>query len=481
MPLLCFAAAAYSGYTVLAIGIGRARQTQYNWIVAGAAALVNIALNLALIPPYGMMGAAVATLVAYVVLFFHLPNTPFAVDDPKGFNLPLDDHPRPLAPLLPEPDADRRRQERQVRRLGRLRRHVMGHYDGSKMAMWQIAQQYTLADNFFMGGFGGSFLNHQWLICACAPVLSRADTSPAKPTIAVVEPDGVTLTVAANSPKSAMDGIPKFVSDGNLTPDFYAVNTMQPPYQPSGNMPAQGGDPRYADPAEADDAAAADPAHDRRPAERQGLTWAWYSGAWQDALDHGNATPVPNFQYHHQPFNYYRRAIAPGTRGARRAHAGRRAWAASTFIKAIDDGQAAAGRLLQAAGQSQPAFGLCQHPAGDAHIADVVAHLEKSPQWAHMLVIVTYDENGGIWDHVAPPKGDRWGPGTRIPAIIVSPYAKQGFVDHTPNDTTSILRFITERFDLDELPGIKSRDEGDAKHGNPPLGDLTEALEVSQN
>ena len=64
VPLLCFAVAAYAGYTVLAIGIGRARQTQYNWIVAGAAAAVNVALNLVLIPPYGMMGAAVATLVA---------------------------------------------------------------------------------------------------------------------------------------------------------------------------------------------------------------------------------------------------------------------------------------------------------------------------------------------------------------------------------------------------------------------------------
>jgi len=69
IPLLCFATAAYSGYSVLAIGIGRTRQTQFNWVVSGAAALVNIALNIALIPPYGMMGAAVATIVAYVVLF----------------------------------------------------------------------------------------------------------------------------------------------------------------------------------------------------------------------------------------------------------------------------------------------------------------------------------------------------------------------------------------------------------------------------
>ncbi len=95
-----------------------------------------------------------------------------------------------------------------------------------------------------------------------------------------------------------------------------------------------------------------------------------------------------------------------------------------------------------------------------------------------MLVVVTYDENGGFWDHVAPPKGDRWGPGTRIPAIIISPFAKKGYVDHTPYDTTSILRFITHRFGLPVLPGIAARDAGIAANGNPPLGDLTAALNL---
>jgi O-antigen/teichoic acid export membrane protein len=69
VPVLCFATAAYSGYSVLAIGIGRMRQTQFNWVVSGAAALVNVALNIVLIPRYGMMGAAVATLAAYLALF----------------------------------------------------------------------------------------------------------------------------------------------------------------------------------------------------------------------------------------------------------------------------------------------------------------------------------------------------------------------------------------------------------------------------
>jgi O-antigen/teichoic acid export membrane protein len=67
--ILAFAGTAYAGYTVLAIGIGRARRTQFNWIITGAAALVNVALNFALIPPYGMIGAAISTAAAYVVLF----------------------------------------------------------------------------------------------------------------------------------------------------------------------------------------------------------------------------------------------------------------------------------------------------------------------------------------------------------------------------------------------------------------------------
>ena len=93
-----------------------------------------------------------------------------------------------------------------------------------------------------------------------------------------------------------------------------------------------------------------------------------------------------------------------------------------------------------------------------------------------MVVIVTYDENGGFWDHVAPPNADRWGPGSRVPTLIVSPFAKKGFVDHTLYDTTSILRLITRRFGVPSLPGLQARDTALAAHGRPPLGDLTNAL-----
>ena len=106
--------------------------------------------------------------------------------------------------------------------------------------------------------------------------------------------------------------------------------------------------------------------------------------------------------------------------------------------------------------------------AGDMHIAALIEKIKGSPLWSSTAIIVTYDENGGFWDHVNPPKVDRWGPGTRIPTLIISPHAKRGYVDHTAYDTTSILKFITRRFDLEPLPGVRAQ-----------MGDMTGAFDLA--
>ncbi len=105
--------------------------------------------------------------------------------------------------------------------------------------------------------------------------------------------------------------------------------------------------------------------------------------------------------------------------------------------------------------------------------------LKYAERHSDTLVVITVDENGGWWDHVAPPKGDRWGPGTRIPALVVSPFAKKGFVDHTVYDTGSIARFITRRFGLQKLPGLTLREQAMIAAGGPPPGDLTAALQFA--
>ena len=113
-----------------------------------------------------------------------------------------------------------------------------------------------------------------------------------------------------------------------------------------------------------------------------------------------------------------------------------------------------------------------QHPPhdvrhGDALIARVYEAVRRSPAWERSLLLVTYDEHGGIYDHVAPPAGPQFIPnpkhdpdfdfsrlGVRVPAVIVSPYIPKGTVDHTVYDHTSVPATLTKRFGL---PGRLSR------------------------
>jgi len=356
-----------------------------------------------------------------------------------------------------------------------------------------VAQRYVLADNFFMGAFGGSYLNHQYLICACAPTYPDADSSPAKSLISAIDTDEqgrfVRLTPAPNAPASALAGAVRYLNDGSLTPKdasgtYHTINTMQPAYQPSGAPQVVGGDPRLAD---ATRPSTLPPQAQATIGDRltaKGVPWAWYAGAWATVsanTPEGRAQIYrgrANFQPHHQPFNYYT-AFDPLTKAEARAQ----------HLLDFDSrffADAAAGKL-PAVTFYKPQGNLNQHAGyanlsdGDTHIAEVIARLEQSPQWKNMLIVVTYDENGGFYDHAPVPLGDRWGPGSRIPAIIVSPLAKKGYVDKTPYDTGSILRFITRRWSLEPLPGIVERDQGLARNGSPAMGDLTGALEAGSD
>jgi acid phosphatase len=376
---------------------------------------------------------------------------------------------------------------------------TMGHWDYSHSQLWALAQQYVLADNFFEGAFGGSFLNHQFLICACAPQASAAFITNNKPPITVLgtaNAKGVPQLALGSTPASALSGTVAFQASTNIAPQDYfgvgdgyrAINTMQPAYEPSGNQPVAGAmDTRYANPG----------ANNTLPPQTQttigdlltaaGVDWAWYAGSWDAAVADGTqangvartviytpgtARALPDFQAHHHPFNYYQR-FDPATGAADRTQ----------HMKDYNVlvSQAAAGTLPPVAFY-KPTGGVNQHPGyaniddADAHIADLVNKLKASPQWAHMVVVVTYDEYGGQWDHVAPPKGDLLGPGTRIPALIISPYAKAGTIDHTPYDTASILRLITRRYGLPVLPGLTARDAALVANGGSAMGDLTNAL-----
>ena len=296
---------------------------------------------------------------------------------------------------------------------------VMGRYNLQGTALWNYAQEYTLADNFFQAAFGGSFLNHQWLICACTPEFKDA---PAE------------LRLWKNDPATG-----KILSDPSITEDGYAVGTVQPHYPPFAASKQENRLP---------------PQYHLTIGDRlseKNISWAWYAGGWDDAV--AERKTDDQFQHHHQPFVYYAN-YAPD-KPARTEHLKDR-------NKLFTDLNTSFPQVAF----FKPVGNKNQHPGyssvieADNEVKEVVDAIRNSPIWSSTAIIITYDEYGGLWDHVTPPEIDRWGPGTRIPAVIISPFAKKGYVDHTVYDTTSILKLIENRYGLAPLTSRDAKANG---------------------
>jgi phospholipase C len=93
--------------------------------------------------------------------------------------------------------------------------------------------------------------------------------------------------------------------------------------------------------------------------------------------------------------------------------------------------------------------------AGEHYVVSTINTIMQSKYWNSTAIFVTWDDWGGWYDHVAPPQVDSFGLGFRVPCLVISPYAKQGYVDHTQADFTSILKFIETDY---SLPPLTSRD-----------------------
>ena len=110
-------------------------------------------------------------------------------------------------------------------------------------------------------------------------------------------------------------------------------------------------------------------------------------------------------------------------------------------------------------------LGATEHPLSDLSLGQrtmrtMIQMLMQSDVWNSSALLITYDDWGGWYDHVAPPQVDNYGYGFRVPALLISAYARQGYIDHTQLDHTSILKFIEENWDIQPLA------ERDAKANN---------------
>jgi phospholipase C len=289
---------------------------------------------------------------------------------------------------------------------------VFSYIDATNLPEGQLAQQFVMCDNFFHSAFGGSFLNHQFLVAAAAP------TWPNAPADAISNPD------------------PANLNDARVTPDGFVVNTaftINTPHPSSSTNPAELV-PQQTNPTIGDLLNTAN------------VSWKWYSGGWNDALA---GHPDPLFQFHHQAFAFYQN-YADGT-AAKAAHLQDE----QNFFADVASGNLPAVCFIKPLGPDNEHPGYTNEIRGQNHVAQLVSTIQNSPYWKNSVIIVTYDENGGRWDHVPPPVIDRWGPGTRVPGIIISKLVKRGFVDHTQYETLSILKFIEEKF---ALPSLTARD-----------------------
>jgi phospholipase C len=353
---------------------------------------------------------------------------------------------------------------------------TQGYYDTRALPIYKYLHgpghpKYAIADDFFQAAFGGSFLNHQWLIAAKSPVWPGAPAA----NHSIIDSNGMPTAYPLYTPtgpvldRQLTQACPSAVP--NRACGDYAVNTIQPAYQPfkgSPQLPPQTGTTI------GDELSAA------------GVSWAWYAGGWSNAdgdvggpgWTNGSVPGVcadpdsspnptwphcPNkvFQYHHQPFNYYA-AFSPDT-AAGRANRAAHLRDEQEFIDQINSSHSSCN--LDDVSFDKPIGLENEHPGytsesrGSGHLVELLQAIENSACKENTMVIVTYDEFGGQWDHVAPPgqggtagPHDLWGPGTRVPALILGPHLKGPFVvDHTQYDTTSILRTIEQRYSLAPL------------------------------
>jgi phospholipase C len=185
------------------------------------------------------------------------------------------------------------------------------------------------------------------------------------------------------------------------------------------------------------------------------LGWAWYNEGWnavkswalKTAFGAGDGSVVVDtpglYLSHHNPFQYYPSWFANVRAGRMRD--------SEDFLEDLKTGRLPRVSFLKATG------GRDEHPAesaprwGEAWVMGLLKALGASRLWEKTAIIVTYDEGGGFWDHVAPPNPDAYGCGTRVPALLISPWARRGYIDHRVADTTSVLALIEARFGLKPL------------------------------
>ncbi len=307
----------------------------------------------------------------------------------------------------------------------------MGYYDGNTVtALWNYAQHFAMSDNFFDTEFGTTVMGHLNLI------------------------SGSTHTTSVTS-------ISGKVANGSVIANVEA---------PAANDDCTSGTPVLMTGKNVGDLL-----------NSKGITWGWFYGDWIPVSSkNGVATCTSLYNPHYDPFNYYTSTANPHhlppmiVSMIGQTDQANHQYSVGDFWNAAYNGYLPAVSFLKATANSTG------HPANSDPLSEqtwlvsTINDLMNLPEWNEMAILIAYDDSDGWYDHVAAPivsqsndsandaangSGlcgipttgaylDRCGYGQRLPFLVISPFAKPNFVDHTITDTTSILRFIEDNWNL---------------------------------
>ncbi len=327
---------------------------------------------------------------------------------------------------------------------------VMGYYDGNTVtALWNYAQRFAMSDNFFGSTFGPSTPGALNLISGQTHGAEAPDETPDIVGGTVIgDPDPQLDDCAVRGHRIKMSG--KNIGD--------LLNA-------------------------------------------KGVTWGWFQGGFRPteraagsdkaicgAYHLSGLRPIPDYLPHHEPFQYYESTANPhhyapaSAASVGRTDAANHQYDISDFWDALAAGNPPAVGFVKAPAYQDGHPGYSGPLSEQSFLVALINRLQKSRFWGEMAIIIAYDDSGGWYDHVmpeiqSPSKSPadaltgsglcvkenpgfqgRCGFGPRLPLLVISPYARRNFVDHTRIDQTSILRFIEDNWALGRI-GNGSFDE----------------------
>ncbi|WP_370093692.1 alkaline phosphatase family protein [Streptacidiphilus sp. MAP12-20] len=312
---------------------------------------------------------------------------------------------------------------------------VMGYHDGSDIPnYWAYAKNYVLQDHMFEPNASWSLPAHLFLVSEWSAYCTQHD-NPASCTNALQSP-GLPPDFMAGRKANAGPSDPPIYAWTDLT---YLLHKNNVPW---GYYVMTGTEPDCADAA----------ALTCSPVEQNAKT----PGIWN---------PLP----------YFDTVKADGQEGN---------------IQSLDNFYSAAkAGTLPAVSWISPAGQVSEHPpglvsAGQSYTTKLIDTIMQSPDWSSTAIFLTWDDWGGFYDHVTPPPVDRNGYGLRVPGLVISPYAKQGYIDHQTLSFDAFDKFIEDDFlhgqRIDPASDGRPDPRPDVRENAPALGDLSSDFDFTQ-